>query len=47
MTGGGIEEREAFRVGFVEAVVGVGFEIGSAFDKMLEKDIGSAGLLRF
>ncbi len=45
VTGGaGIDCREVFR-GFAEGV-GVGFGTGSAlFDRMLEKAIGSAGLL--
>lgn len=42
--GGGIDGRDALR-GFVIVEVGGGFEIGSALERMLEKDIGSAGLL--
>jgi hypothetical protein len=40
-------DREGFRGIFVETGVYVGFVIGSALDRMLEKAIGSDGLLGF
>ncbi len=45
-SGGGIDCRDSFR-GFAVTGGGVALGIGSAFDRILEKAIGSAGLLGF
>lgn len=42
-----MDEREGFRDALVGILVGDGFVMGSAFERILEKDIGSAGRLGF
>lgn len=44
---GGMDDRETFRAGFWGAGEKVAAGAGSTSDKILEKDIGSAGLLGF